>query len=917
MSSSVKVRQLAVASLLGWVVATAAHADPVNFKQSHYFKLFGKEEAEATGERAGYEADNRAFPSVYVAPAVRQRARDDADSMERRGAGHRGAWEAVGPFTGVVPGEVTYTGRASTVSGRVTSLAISPNCRTGNCPLFVGAAGGGVWMTRDPLARTPDWKSVKGDMPTNAIGSIVFDPTDDEARTLYVGTGEANGSSDSEAGLGLFRSDDLGREWKLLPGSVPVAAGRAIAAIGVDPRDRRHLFIGTAVARHGSASVNGGRFTPPGVAPVGLYESTDGGRTFQLVFALPSDTVVPNSTNGGDFFRGGISKIAMSRSGLAAADPTRIYFSVFGYGLYRSKSGGGFEPVFASAGGGTVGNSVASRTEFALVPMGSKLRIYLGDAGASAADFYRTDDANVPAIQLANGAANPGWTKLSSPTEGTPGFSSFNFCGGQCSYDMVVASPPGQPDTVWIGGQMQYDEIFTRTAPSNGRTVQRSVNAGVQFTDMTNDTQGPAPVGMHPDQHAVVFYPGNPDIAILGSDGGVVRTSGSYADASGGCAARGISGTDLANCLLWLKAIPVEIISMNAGLATLQFQSVSFNPQDGRRDLIGGTQDNGTWAYSGKSNSWFESVGGDGGLSGINAVTPSVRAHTYTGPAMDMNFRGADVLGWNWVADPLFASGEAASFYAPLIADPVVGGTWFIGMQRIWRTQNNGGDQAYLEAHCNEFFGDFAVTCGDWVPLGGARLTGGAFGADKSGSYVVAVARAPAVGTPLWVATRRGRLFVSLNADGPAAAASFTRIDTPAQPTRFISGIAVDPQNPLHAFVSFSGYDAYTPATPGHVFEVWFNPGTGTVSWINRSAGLGDQPITGVAYDARNGRLYAGTDFGVAVLPRGASAWVTAAAGRLPPVAVYGLTLDSKSRLLYAATHGRGIWRLDLSDADD
>jgi hypothetical protein len=904
------------AAMIAMNAATSAVAEPINFKQTHYFKLFGREEADGAAERAGYEADNRAYPSTFVAPSVRAKAADDADRMENRGHGHRGAWTLVGPTTGTVPGEVTYTGRASTVSGRVTSLALSPRCKPDNCPLFVGAAGGGVWMTREPLSRTPEWKSTRGTLPTNAIGSIVFDPTDDDARTLYVGTGEANGSSDSEAGLGLFKSDNLGKDWDLVPGSVAAAAGRAIAAIGIDPRNPRHIFIGTAVARHGSSSVNGGRFTPPGAPQIGLYESTNGGRTFTLVFSVASDAVNPNSPNGADFFRGGVSKIEMSRTGLASSEPTRIYFSVFGYGLFRSKASGGYEQVFASAGGGTVANSLSSRTEFALAPMGNKLRIYLGDVGATLADFYRVDDANIPALQLANGVNNLGWTKLSSATEGTPGFSSYNFCGGQCSYDMVVASPAGQPDTVWLGGQMQYDEIFTSTAPSNGRTVQRSTNAGVQFTDMTNDTQLPAPLGMHPDQHAMVFYPGNPDIAIVGSDGGVVRTNGAFADTSGSCSARGIAGNDLANCLLWLKAVPVEIISMNAGLSTLQFQSVSINPLDPRRDLIGGTQDNGTWSYSGKSNSWFESVGGDGGNSGINAVTPSVRMHSYTGSAMDVNFNGADVLGWNYVSDPLAASGEAASFYAPVLADPVLNGTWFVGLQRVWRTQDNGGDRAYLEAHCNEFTGDFAVPCGNWVALGASTLTGAAYGADKSGSYVVAIARAPSAASPLWVATRRGRLFLSMNADGPSAAAAFTRLDGAAQPTRFISGIAVDPLNPLHAFVSFSGYDAYTPTTPGHVFEVLVNPASGVVTWTDRSAGLGDQPITGIAFDARSGRLYAATDFGVAVLPRNAASWLAGAAGRLPPVAVYGLTIDTGSKLLYAATHGRGVWRLDLSDAD-
>jgi hypothetical protein len=379
-----------------------------------------------------------------------------------------------------------------------------------------------------------------------------------------------------------------------------VARDRSIAAIAVDPLNARHLFIGTAVARHGSSSVNGGRFTPPGAAAVGVYESTNGGATFTLVFSRTADPVDPTSPTGADFFRGGVSNMSVDRTGLGAHDPTRLYVSLFDYGLFRSTAGGSFEQIFASAGGGTIDNSLASRTEFALAPMGNKLRIYVGDVGGGAADFYRVDNAGVAANSLTDGVNNPGWMKLSNAAPGTPGFGSYNYCSEQCSYDMPVASPPGRPDVVWIGGQMQYDEIFTATPPSNGRAVQRSTDAGVSFTDMTNDTQSP-PLGMHPDQHAIVFSPTNPDIAFLGSDGGVVRTSGRFADASAGCDGRGISGTDLIDCKAWLTAIPTTITSLNDGLRTLQFQSVSLDANHPQRNLLGGTQDNGTWAFSGRS----------------------------------------------------------------------------------------------------------------------------------------------------------------------------------------------------------------------------------------------------------------------------------------------------------------------------
>jgi hypothetical protein len=160
---------------------------------------------------------------------------------------------------------------------------------------------------------------------------------------------------------------------------------------------------------------------------------------------------------------------------------------------------------------------------------------------------------------------------------------------------------------------------------------------------------------------------------------------------------------------------------------------------------------------------------------------------------------------------------------------------------------------------------------------------------------------------------RRGRVFVSSNAD--AASVVFFRIDTPSTPTRFVSGIVIDPTHPNHAFVSFSGYNAYATASgtaTGHVFEVTYDPAAHTATWTNKDDNLGDEPITGIAFDGVTGDLFVSTDFGVDMLRKGDSIWVPAA-GNLPAVAVYGLTIDSNARALYAATHGRGAWSLDLS----
>jgi hypothetical protein len=891
--------------------------------------------------RAQEAYDNRAYPRKWIDAAQQVTAANAASTIAALSPALATTWTELGPpgvpADALVASESTGAQVGTIYSGRATAIAVSPTCTASSCTVFIGAAGGGVWKTTNALAATPTWTSTSSGIPSNAIGSIAFDSNDTTGNTLYVGTGEPNGSGDSEAGVGLYKSTNGGSSWSLVTGSTastapcasgvgtcPVATGRSIGAIAIDPNDAAHIFIGTDVARHGSSSVNGGRFTPPRSAKVGLYESTDGGLTFTAKVILTQDTVDPASPTGGDFFRGGCSHIELYRS--ISPPETQVYASFFDYGVFRrSKTlehDTAFHQIFKAAGNGTVAQSSFARTEFSLAPNGSNLRIYVGDASSAPADFYRVDNANVTAATLVGGN-NGGWTKLSSSTKGTPGFASYNYCRTQCTYDMPVYSPPGAPNIVYIGGSMFYPEIG---GPSNGRSVQRSEDAGVSFTDMTIDTHG---LSRHPDQHTIASVPGNPNNVFNGDDGGIWRINGTFSDVHSQCANRGLTGADLTDCNNWLSKVPTTITTMNNGLGTLQYQSLSFNA-NASNDIMGGTQDNGTHGLSGLGN-WAVKIFGDGGQSGVDRAVQTNRFHTFFDAQIDVNFhyssspflggiRG-DETGWDWISDTFFGSGagahEARSFYIPIIYDPVVSGTLFTGLQHVWRTQDNGGPQAFLDQNCNEFVGNFATSCGDWVAIG-QDLSSTTFGTDKApGQYIVATSRPPYPSTntsTLWAGLRRGRVFVTSNADAKASTVTFYRIDTSAQPERFVSGIAVDPSNPNHAFVSYSGYNAYAAAAgtaQGHVFEVTYDPVTHLATWSGDLAGnLGDQPVTGIAVDWQTSTVFVATDFGVFVRT-GATTWAMAAAG-LPPVAVYGLTIDPFHHLLYAATHGRGAWSLGL-----
>ena len=880
-------------------------------------------EADATAA-AAVDYENRAYPADSIDFSQTLGAIAAGKAVQARGATSPKKWTQVGDGTVNVDTFGTQSFQRPTQwSGRITALAVDyKHCNGASCHLYIGAAGGGVWGTNNALASTPNWHELNTGLDSLSIGALTIDPTDPTGNTLYVGTGEPNGSSENEAGLGLYKSTDGGNHWTLVSGSVAVSKDRGIGVVSIDPANPSHILIGTDVARHGASATFGGRFTPPNAPKVGLYESTNGGQSFSLTLSRATDSVNPNSANGSDFFRGGVTDLEWDPNAAGV-----FYVSMTDYGLFKGSTAtpGAFAQIYTGVPDPA---GLGIRYQTAVTDLGNgKTRIYLGVGSnevrtgsparlTSASTLWRTDNA-------AATASNADWTNLSSSTDGTPGFSSFDYCRTQCSYDMPVASPPGQPDEVWIGGATQYQELPTRALRyrSNGRAVMRSTNAGVQFMDQTGDARH-VWESIHPDIHEFAFAPGG--VTFIGSDGGLTRTSGNYVDFSSDCNDRnGLTGVNLQDCQTWLSSIPERLITMNAGLPTLQLQDVAVDPTDPYNDLITGTQDNGSPFFDGK-NGWGMNVLGDGAPPAIDK-DGVIHYHQYSGEGIDVNFNGVTSGDWIWIGDPLLFSPEgAAIFYGSLIADPVVSQTAFAGLQHVWRTQTAGNaDKQFLIDHCNTNFGDKAGTsptsgCGDWVPLGGAAgdLTAGPDSDKGNGvsGFISAQARADDAHT-MWVGTRRGRLFISQNIDAAAAAVTFTRLDTPAQPRRFVSGISVDGNDPLHAVVSFSGFSAYTPGQPGHVFDVKINATTHAVTWTDISNDLGDQPVLDVALDSATGDVYAATDFGVDRLVAGSTSWIPAA-GDLPKTAVYALTLvagkNPGDRLLYAATHGRGAWRTDL-----
>jgi hypothetical protein len=941
-----------------------------------------------------------------------------------------GKWEQYGPRVfAVQPGVTSFSGATNVTASRTVALVADPDCTATKCRVWAGPSGGGVWKTDNILAADPVWEQMTPEqLDQNSVGQLVLDPTDKKHDTLYLGTGEGNRcSSGCEAGVGIYKSTNGGKTWKKLAdacvsnATYPCATpgqdaflGRGINGLVIDPTNGDHILVGSAQAVRGlSHTIGNGGTTrlEPGANQPGLYESFDGGKTFTEVWN-------GNIANG----------FGITDVGLDPLNPGTVYAAAFDAGMWRRDAGAApmaFQQVFAPQfpGGGT------DRTMFALTVKNGNTRIYLTDGTANpnppgitgplASNFWRTDNGNQPAATLlasqAAGATPPvaathtfpatftGWQNLTSKVTADPYFATDDFCTGQCWYDQDVYTPAGLPDTVYVIGSNQYGEqpcdtkgVGCGNGRSNGREVLYSTTAGDPdgsrtdlrtFTDLSydaRDTVAPwcafapyfpngclrAPNGIHPDQHEIIVNPGNPTQIFESSDGGVIRTNGSFADISAQCDSPFRNGGgplpttsgSYATCKRVLSRVPAALDHVDRNLSsTLQFINVAINPSNSC-EVMGGTQDNGTWSNNTgcDTGTFNQIIYGDGGNAVYDATEPTWRANEFTSGFGDSNFENGDPEKWVITTGPMVASGEAFAFYWPQIGDPnPVPGTHPIynGGLHVWRSwafgagtpgavpQDTTPNVADYEANCPEFVTSGATaTCGDYRPLGGPAgpntagdLTGDDYGADRAGGSISFMARDGADHGTLWAATSAGRIFVTHNADASdPAAVTWHRIDNASSPTRFPSGIYVDAFDTGHAWVSYSGYNAATPTTPGHVFEVRENgttPGSGTFTNLNIESGGtssfptpfsdGDLPVSDIVRDDNAATLYAATDFGVLVGPNdGHSGWHLTKG--MPRYEVMHLEIQPSSRvptcvgpgscprLIYAATHSQGIWRMDL-----
>jgi photosystem II stability/assembly factor-like uncharacterized protein len=152
------------------------------------------------------------------------------------------------------------------IGGRITDVEIpSDDMNT----IYLGAATGGVLKSTD-FGQT--WNNLFGNVPVVSVGDIAIDPGN--SSVLYVGTGEANSSSFSFLGNGMYKSTDAGQSWN----HIGLESSAYIARVIVDYSNSQRVF---AAACGYLFSYNDQR---------GIYRSNDGGSSWQRVLYLTDST---------------------------------------------------------------------------------------------------------------------------------------------------------------------------------------------------------------------------------------------------------------------------------------------------------------------------------------------------------------------------------------------------------------------------------------------------------------------------------------------------------------------------------------------------------------------------------------------------------------------------------------------------
>lgn len=308
----------------------------------------------------------------------------------------RASWFTVGP---------------ANVSGRCLDIEfdpIDPNV------VYVGSASGGLWKSIDG---GDSWTPLTDTLPSLAVGAVAVLPWNTDI--VLIGTGEGNGTLNTDYGVGILKSTDGGLTWGTTSLSYPGTSFHGFNVMEVNPA------TGTILAGASGA----------------LWRSVDEGETWTAV--LEGGNYYDVKWKPGDSLR-----VYAAKGSGSSANNVKVSLDD---GLTWARAGVG-QPLSASVG----------KTKIAVTPADPNVIYanYVNRLSHQTLGIYRSDD---------NGE---NWTAV---------YTGPNMTGTQGWYNLSLAVDPDDPDLVIAGGVKLYRSLdggvtFDSTGIGYGLGTETSVH---------------------------------------------------------------------------------------------------------------------------------------------------------------------------------------------------------------------------------------------------------------------------------------------------------------------------------------------------------------------------------------------------------------------------------------------------------
>jgi photosystem II stability/assembly factor-like uncharacterized protein len=826
----------------------------------------------------------RTAPSGIVNPGAYSSAYAQLHGLSATG----GAWSEItnAPYDADDPDYRDYysnsSGGSGLVTGRITGIAADDSG-----DVYAAGADGGVWRSTTGGGH---WTPIADALPSLSTGTLSL--TKDGS--LWYATGEANTGGTTYVGSGVYR---LANPKTGVFSAANRVGGNELESttIGALRFTTDRVWAATLRGVWWHTLSNTTSHWTLSLAPNPGYEPTE----LAAYAQNPADGALFGTiTTAGDS-NAAYKNIAND----VAPDPNDPTHIVAAAGWRSGDTYNGFYETHNSGATWSKINPTGSLpaedigyVSFAYAKDGSKLYA-INESPTLLNKLSGTVNSYLDGIYVSNNGSITGpWSKIADSQKlANSGSALKQAIGGkgygpgiQAWYNQFITVDPTDPNHVYAGLEEVYE---THNGGSSWSTVGPYWN--FYFSCWTQDSLYPpdgskgCPQTTHSDQHSVAIgtVNGTPSV-FVGNDGGIYRRPIAGSVDSAGHATDWTSLNDGTIDALQYYSVGVGKIAGNGT-----------RPDLGTGDGVlvsGGMQDNGGSLIRPGAPKMVSNFGGDGGdvlvdpNNGCNIVQEYVdltmevtQTCANPGPGHPNAFVDTtDATTFN-ISPPDIN----ARFIAPFAASATDTNQWVAGGNSLWY-QNKG----------------FAIRSGrEWSKIytfasPGQVATATAF----SGNHVIAG----------WCGPCNNSGFASgvvIGTHQPDGSWTWQTVAGGTLPSRYIGGVTIDQANPNHMIVVMNGFSRHFTEGPGagvgHVFETT----DGGTTWADIDGPtFPDVPANSVRITPSGG-LVVGTDLGVLYRPVG-GAWTRLGSNFPTTVAMY-VTLGPDGNV-YAATHGRGIWRI-------